>query len=218
MDNVFDYNRLGNRFNKIVSLLIIIVLSFLIFYFVTYSWFGESEVGSKVVVIGDIELVVETELAFPNDLLEPNKIYENMPTTITCAEGTDEAFIKVKLETDYKVKSKNADGELVDTHVIKPVLFVSDEMTAQGKQSWYHSEIDDYYYYVGYIGPDIVATFNTGMVVTNDINNIDRNQPVNIKITICAIQRHFKSYEFEPEWAYAPAEWKTEIAQYDVVN
>ena len=209
MDNVFDYNRLGNRFNKIVSLLIVIILSFLIFYFVTYSWFGESEVGSKVVVVGDVKLNVESDLDFSGIILEPNKVYENKQTTITCKENTDEAYIKVKLETDYKVNGK---------HVITPVLFVSDEMQSQGKQSWYYSEGDDCYYYVGYISPTITAKFNTALKVTNEINNIDKSKPVTITLTVYAIQRHFKAYEFDSNWAYAPTEWKTEIAAFDIEN
>ena len=90
-NSVYDYNHLGNRFNKVVSLLIIVVLCFLIFYFVTSAWFGESEVATKVYIVGDIDLEVETTLEFPKDLLEPNKFYDNMPTTITCAPYTDDA-------------------------------------------------------------------------------------------------------------------------------
>ena len=209
MDNVYDYNRLGSRFNKIVSLLIIIVLCFLIFYFVTYSWFGESEHGPKVTVIGQIKLDVKTKLEFPDDVLEPNKIYENMETTIGCVNNTDEAYIKVKFETDYKINNN---------YVIKPVLYVSSEFEAEGKQNWIYSEADDCYYYVGYIKPNNPATFNTGYVVTNDINNVDKNKPVNISITVYAIQRHFKAYEDEPNWVGAPDEWKTEIAAYDITN
>lgn len=209
MDNVYDYNRLGSRFNKIVSLLIIIVLCFLIFYFVTYSWFGESEVGPKVTVIGEVKLDVTTNLEFPDNVLEPNKIYDNMATTIGCVNNTDEAYIKVKFETDYKINNN---------YVIKPVLYISEEFEAEGKQNWIYSEIDDCYYYVGYIKPDLKAIFNTGYVVTNDINNVDKSKPVNIKLTVYAIQRHFKAYETEPNWAGAPEEWKTEIAEFDITN
>lgn len=209
MDNVFDNNRLGSRFNKIVSLLIIIILSFLIFYFVTYSWFGENEKGYKVVVIGEVGLNVNANLDFPNNLLEPNMLYENMETTIACANNTDEAYLKVKFETDYKIDNN---------YVIKPVLFVSDEFAAQGKQSWIYSTIDDCYYYVGYISPEKNAIFNTGYVVTNAINNVDKSQPVNIKLTVYAIQRRYKAYTDEANWAGAPDEWKTEIAAFDVTN
>lgn len=209
MDNVYDYNRMGSRFNKIVSLLIIIVLSFLIFYFVTYSWFGESEYGPKVTVIGKIKLEVETNLEFPDKVLEPNKLYDNMATTIGCENNTDEAYIKVKFETDYKINND---------YIIKPVLFVSDEFEAEGKQNWIYSATDDCYYYVGYISTSSTATFNTGFVVTNDINNVDKSKPVNIKLTVYAIQRHFKAYESEPNWVGAPDEWKTEIAAYDITN
>ncbi len=209
MDNVYDYNRLGSRFNKIVSLLIIIVLSFLIFYFVTYSWFGESEKGNKVIVVGQIKLDVKTNLKFPSDTLEPNKLYENMETIIGCVKDTDQAYIKVKFETDYKIN---------DNYIIKPVLYVSEEFEADGKQNWIYSEVDDCYYYVGFISPDNSATFNTGFVVTNDINNVDKSKPVNIKLTVYAIQRHFKAYETEPNWAGAPQEWKTEIAAFDITN
>lgn len=208
-DSVYDYNHLGNRFNKIISLLIIVVLCFLIFYFITSAWFGESEVGSKVFIVGDIDLEVNTNLEFPDDLLEPNKFYDNMETTITCKPQTDEAYIKVKIETDYQVEGH---------HVLFPVLYVSPEHEANGKQTWIYSAADDCYYYVGYISPDITATFNTGIVITNDINNVDKSKPVNITITVYAIQRYYEAYKFEAEWTFAPEEWKEEIAIYDVVN
>lgn len=208
-DSVFDYNHLGNRFNKVVSLLIIVILCFLIFYFVTSAWFGESEVGNKVFVIGDIDLEVESNLEFPDNLLEPNKIYDNMQTTITCLEGTDDAYIKVKVETDYQVAGH---------HVLFPILFVNPEHEAAGKQTWIYSELDDCYYYVGYISPEITATFNTGFIVTNDINNIDKSKPVNITITVYAIQRYYEAYKYEQEWTFAPDEWKEEIKQYDFVD
>ena len=208
-DSIYDYNHLGNRFNKIVSLLIIVVLCFLIFYFITSAWFGEDEVAGKVFVVGDIDLEVETNLEFPDNLLEPNKLYNNMPTTITCAEGTDDAYIKVKVETDYQV---------LNHHVIFPVLYVTPEHEANGKQSWIYCEQDDCYYYVGYISPEITAQFNTGFVVTNDINNIDKSKPVNITITVYAIQRYYEAYKYEQEWTFAPEEWKAEIAYYDVTD
>lgn len=209
MDNsVYDYDHLGNRFNKIVSLLIIVVLCFLIFYFVTSAWFGESEVATKVYVVGDIELEVETTLEFPVDYLEPNKIYDNMPTTITCAPNTDDAYIKVKLETDHQVAGH---------HVMFPVLYVTPEHEANGEQSWIYSDKDDCYYYVGYISPETTATFNTGIVITNDINNIDKSKPVNITLTVYAIQRYYTAYAYEESWANnAPDAWREAIKQYDV--
>ena len=208
MDSVYD-NKSRSRVNKIISLLTIVVLSFLIFYFVTYSWFGEEETGSKVMVVGDIKLNVQTNLEFPSKLLEPNQVYDNMLTTITCEEGTDEAYIKVKVETNVQVNGH---------HVVSPVLYVTDEMTALGKQSWYYSEDDDCYYYVGFVSPTVSATFNTGFVVSNDITNAERNKAVKITITVYAIQRYFKAYESDPDWAQAPSEWKTEIEAYDIVN
>ncbi len=209
MDSIYDYNHLGSKFNKIVSLLIIAVLCFLIFYFVTSAWFGESEVANKVFVIGEIKLDVDADLTFDEEYLQPHKIYDKMPTTIKCVENTDEAYIKVKLETDYQIK---------DHHVVFPVLYVSPEDEAEGKQTWIYNEIDDCYYYVGYIASDKVATFNTGIYVTNDINNVDKNQPVELSITVYAIQRHYKAYTFAEEWTFAPDEWKKAIAQYDIVN
>ncbi len=207
-DSVYDYNHLGNRFNKVVSLLIIVVLCFMIFYFVTSAWFGESEVATKVYIVGDIELKVETTLEFPKDLLEPNKLYDNMPTTITCAPNTDDAYIKVRLETDYQV-----DGH----HVMFPVLHVTPEHEANGEQSWIYSDKDDCYYYVGYITPDITATFNTGIVITNDIDNVDKSKPVHITLTVYSIQRYYSAYAFEESWANnAPDEWREAIRVYDV--
>lgn len=218
-DSVYDYNHLGSKFNKVISLLIIVVLSFLIFYFVTSAWFGESEVASKIFVVGDIELQVETELEFPDGLLEPNKHYENMPTTITCVEGTDDAYIKVRLQTDYDLnieKDYLINGYEIDPHVIYPVLYVTPEHEANGEQSWIYCEEDDCYYYVGYIAPGITATFNTGIVVSNQINNVDKSQPVNITLTIYAVQRYYTAYNFEENWTFAPEEWKEAIAKYDV--
>ena len=130
-------------------------------------------------------------------------------TDFVMPENTDEAYIKVKLETDYQIK---------DHHVVFQVLYVTPEDEAEGKQTWIYNEIDDCYYYVGYIASDKVATFNTGIYVTNDINNIDKNQPVELSITVYAIQRHYKAYTFAEEWTFAPDEWKEAIAQYDIVN
>lgn len=218
-DSVYDYNHLGSRFNKIVSLLIIVVLCFLIFYFVTSAWFGESEVASKVMVVGDIELVVETKLEFPKDLLEPNKHYDNMPTTITCVEGTDDAYIKVKLVTDYDInieKDYIIDGYEIDPHVIYPVLNLEPYHEAEGELSWIYCEEDDCYYYVGYVAPGKTVTFNTGIVVSNQINNVDKSKPVNITLTVYAVQRYYSAYTSENGWEFAPEEWKAAIADYDV--
>lgn len=208
-DSIYDYSRMRGRSGKVVSLLIIVVLSFLIFYFVTSAWFGESEVGTKVLIVGQVELEVQTNLKFPDDLLEPNKVYENMATTIKCAQDTDDAFIKVKLETNYQV---------MDSHVLFPILHVKPEHEGEGKSSWIYNEIDDCYYYVGYISSEEEAIFNTGIVVTNGINNIDKSQPIVITITVYATQRHFQSYVTEQEWTFAPEEWKQEIAVYDIVE
>lgn len=207
-ENVFEYNNLGKRFNKMTSLLIIAVLCFLIFYFITSAWFGESEVATKVIVVGDISLEVETKLTVPDDILEPNKMYNDMPTTIKCAQDTDQAYIKVKLTTDYQVAGY---------HVIKPLLFVSDEDNANGKQSWIYSEIDDCYYYVGYASPEQTITFNTGIIVTNNINNIDKNQDVKFTLTVYAIQRYYSAYKDHDDWKNsAPQEWLERIVDYDV--
>lgn len=207
-ENVYEYNSLGKRFNKMTSLLIIAVLCFLIFYFITSAWFGESEVGTKVFIVGDISLDVQTTLAVPGDILEPNKMYNDMPTTIKCAENTDEAYIKVKLTTDYQVDNY---------HVVEPLLHITAEHEANGKQSWIYSSADDCYYYVGYISPDVTATFNTGIVVTNGIDNIDKNQPVKFTLTVYAIQRYYEAYKTHEDWAdYAPDEWVQRIADYDV--
>lgn len=203
-DNIYDYSKMRERSGKVVSLLIVVVLSFLIFYFLTSAWFGESEVGTKVVIMGEVNLEVETNLKFPNDVLEPNKIYDNMETTIKCAQGTDDAFIKIKIETDYQV---------LGSHVMFPILYVKPEHEAEGKNSWIYNEIDDCYYYVGFVSSEVQAIFNTGIVITNDINNIDKSQPVKITITVYAIQRHFQSYvpdDTEPEWEFAPELWKEE--------
>ncbi len=207
-DNVFEYGHLNSRFNKMISLLIIAVLCFLIFYFVTSAWFGESEYSTKVFIVGEIDLEVTTDLQIPTGILEPNKIYSDMPTTIKCAEDTDQAYIKVKLTTDYQIE---------DYHIVKPVLYVSTEDEAEGKQSWVYSSTDDCYYYVGYVSPEETATFNTGLVVTNNINNVDKNQPVKISITVYAIQRYYSAYNDHTEWKdNAPQEWKDRIKEYDV--
>lgn len=205
-DSVYDYNHLGAKFNKVISLLIIIILCFLIFYFVTSAWFGESETAKKVLIIGEVKLEVNADLTFDEEYLQPDKIYDNMPTTIKCKNNTDEAYIKVKLETNYKVKEHN---------VVFPVLYVSPEDEAESKQTWIYSEQDECYYYVGYISDTKIATFNTGIYVTNDINNIDKNQPIEITITVYAIQRYYKAYSFASEWTFAPNAWKEAIKPYD---
>ena len=206
-ESIFDYGHLGSRFNKMTSLLIIAVLCFLIFYFITSAWFGESEYAPKVFIMGELGIEVETDLEIPGGLLEPNKIYNDMPTTIKCAEDTDEAYIKVKLTTDYQV---------ADYHVVLPLLHVNDRDEADGKQSWVYSPIDDCYYYVGYISTAESATFNTGLIVTNGINNIDKNKPVKMYLTVYAIQRYYSAYLDHADWEGAPDEWLERIKEYDV--
>ena len=66
-DSVYDYNHLGAKFNKVISLLIIIILCFLIFYFVTSAWFGESETAKKVLIIGEVKLEVNADLTFDEE-------------------------------------------------------------------------------------------------------------------------------------------------------
>ena len=206
-DNVFDYGHLGSKFNKMTSLLIIAVLCFLIFYFITSAWFGESEHAPKVFIVGDIDIEVETTLNIPGEILEPNKMYTGMPTTIKCAADTDEAYIKVKLTTDYQVDNY---------HVVKPLLYIKNEDQANGKQSWIYSSTDDCYYYVEFISPSEVATFNTGIIVTNGIDNVDKNQEVKMTLTVYAIQRYYSAYKSHEQWEGAPAEWLERIKPYDV--
>lgn len=184
------------RFNRVVSLLIIITLCFLIFYFVTYSWFGSSDEASRVITIGNISIVVNTDLDFSGVYLEPDKVY-NKSTTITgsnTADGnTNDAFIKAKLESDLRINGENIILPIYDTN------------------KWIYDG-SEWYYYVGYINSTTTATFNSALQVTNLLTNNEKNQNIQLTLTIYSVQKDYQAYTADPDWTIAPQAWKDAVS------
>lgn len=191
------------RFNRAVSTLIVGTLIFLILYLVTYSWFGETDYGDQVVTVGNISVAVTTDLDFTGIQLEPNKIY-NKSTTIVGStevgdENTNDAYLKVKLETDVTVNGEN---------IILPIYNDSE---------WIYDG-SEWYYYVGYVNTTTPAVFNTQLQVNNDLTNENQGQSITLTLTVYALQREYQAYNYDTEWSSAPAAWLTAIAPYDVTN
>lgn len=191
------------RFNRSVSVLIITTLVFLILYLVTFSWFGEVDYGDQVVTVGNISVAVTTDLDFTGTYLEPNKIY-NKSTTITGStqsgdENTNDAYIKVKLETSITI-----DGNPIITPIYNETNWVYDG--------------SEWYYYIGYINTTTPAVFNTQLQVSNELGNDLQGQSLTLTLTVSALQRDYEAYNYDTEWSSAPAAWLTAIATYDVTN
>ncbi len=191
------------RFNRTVSILIIITMTFLIFYFVSLSWFGESDYEGGVITVGNIAVSVSTDLNFSGIYLEPNKTYSKQTTIIGSSavdnENTNDAYIKVKLVTNPKVNGEN---------IITPVYNTS---------NWVYDG-SEWYYYIGFINKTTSATFNTALKVNNNLTNELQNQELDITLTVYAIQRDFEAHKTDNDWKNAPTAWKTAIAAYDTTN
>ncbi len=97
------YNDPEVRFNRTVSILIILMLVFIIFYFITFSWFGESDEEHGIITVGNIAVSVTSDLDFTGVYLEPNTMYERTTTIIGSStagdENTSDAYIRVKIVT-----------------------------------------------------------------------------------------------------------------------
>lgn len=195
-----SFSQSEDRFYKAVSILIIAILTFLIFYFVSLSWFGESKTGSGVITTGKIAISVTTDLNFNGIFLEPNKTYSKSTTIIGSNEpgneNTNDAYIRVKFETNIKINNQN---------IIIPIY---------DSQKWILGE-DGWYYYIGIVNKTTSATFNTALQVRSDLSNQHQNQTVIITLTVSAIQREFEAYKNDPDWSTAPTAWKNAIQIYD---
>lgn len=196
--------------NKKTQLNIVYVVTFIILILIismTYAWYSGKDYRENVAIFGNLDLEVTTDLNFENVILEPNKTY-NKTTTIKSKENSTDAYIKVVFECDAKVGN-------TDENIVEPILYVDQDKQSNGEQTWIKN--GNSYFYVGYINQNISAIFNTGFIVSNNLSNEDCNKPVNLKITVYAIQRAYGAYKEHSDWVDAPEEWKNAIAKYDIV-
>lgn len=202
-EHFVQYNSPEERFNRTVSVLIIMTMAFMIFYFVSLSWFGESDFEEGVLIVGNISLSVDTDLDFTGIYLEPGKTYTKDTVIIGNDNSedlnTNDAYIRVKLETNVKVDGNN---------IIVPI-YDEDDWIYDGA-AWY--------YYIGFINNTTSATFNTALQVIADLGNDLQNTQVEIALTVSAIQRDYQAHLTDDDWKNSPAAWKTAIATYDTTN
>ena len=182
------------RFNHAVSVLIILVMFLLLFYFITFSWYGGVDTEDKVITVGNISVAVTTDLDFSGIYLEPYKQYSKQTTIIGSSQAgdvnTNDAYIRVKFETTQ------INGE----NIIIPIYNAS---------NWVYDSGTGWYYYIGIINQSTSATFNSALQVTTNLENQHQGTVVDITLTVDALQKEYNAYV--TTWADAPSSWVTAI-------
>jgi hypothetical protein len=174
-------------------------------YRVTTAYFMDESTTStgepNIVIVGTINLEVNTNFNFENLALAPDTLYTGSDVQTTIATGTTNdiktVYVRVKFENTSErlsiVINKLATNGNVDYN------------SAQHENHWILGD-DGYYYYLGEIG-STPTIFNEGYKTDNSFHNGIAGEPVELTITVEGIQRPYGAYD--SLWQTAPQLFKS---------
>ena len=204
---------LKSRHYKVYQFLGIVLLCLILFflsYQFTMAWFVDQSTTSNgepnILVVGTVDLRVQTNFNFYNLVLAPDMVYtENIEdgqsvsyaTRLTTSTKNDTGSIYVRA----KFYTNRPELSLHFTNLTTATSFVDEETGDTESGKWFYNEEDDFYYYLGSVGTSEVI-FNAGYYVDNTLDNSKAGDEVEINFTFEAIQRPFGAYSVV--WDSAP--------------
>lgn len=193
----------------IVLLCIVLVVTAVSF---TSAWFmDESKTSTgapNILLIGTVDLEVNTNFNFYNLVLAPDTDYINgtedgksvsYATTLKTSSKNDAGaiYVRAKFETNRPELSLIFGSNITTDTIYNPDLHKD--------KKWYYNALvdedndgvydsgDGYYYYIGSVGTTAI-TFNTGYHVDNTLNNSVAGEDVTINFIFESIQRPYGAY------------------------
>ena len=200
---------------QILGIVLLCVVAIYASYGITLAWFMDESITSNgkptILLIGTVDLNVETSFDFYNLVLAPDTYYttyldgeqeKRYGTYLTTTENNDVGtiYVRAKFETDRDELSLYFDDNIT----------TNSSYSESDKNKWcLHN---GWYYYIGSVGTSEVE-FNRGYYVDNTLHNGVAEQSVYIEFTFESIQRPYDAYKavWENE---APAIFK-EFAEQD---
>ena len=209
---------------RILGIAILCVALVTLSYNVTLAWFmDESTTTNKpnIVVIGTIDLEVNTNFNFYNLALAPDTYYTDgivdgesvsYATTLKTADSNDikDIYVRAKFTTNREELTLYFNGNLLE-------VGTTYSSGIANKGNWYYNEFvdenddgtpesgDGYYYYIGSVTTTEI-TFNAGYHVDNTLNNDKAGDPVTIDFIFESLQKPYGAYL--AEWSSAPQIFK----------
>lgn len=196
---------------QIIGIILLCVILFIASYQITLAWFVDQSVTSNgepnILVVGTVDLNVETNFNFYNLVLAPDTIYtENIEdgktvsyaTRINAGVSNDTGtiYVRAKFETNRQELS------LYFNNLTTATSYPEDEESRKNVNGkWFYNEPDGYYYYIGGVGTSEVI-FNAGYYVDNTLNNSKAGEEVEINFVFESIQRPYGAYH--AVWTTAP--------------
>jgi hypothetical protein len=199
-----------------VGIILLCILLAVVSYGVTLSWFVDESITSNgkpnILVVGTVDLTVETNFNFYNLVLAPDTLYKN-----NIEDGQNESYatrIRTSDENDVqtiyvraKFTTNRTELTLHFDNLTTATTYTSSELN-----KWVYNSADGYYYYLGEVGTSEII-FNSGYYVDNTLHNAPAgpnvlNAPnakadVEINFVFESIQRPYGAYD--AVWTTAPA-------------
>lgn len=199
------------RWYHIIGIALLCVLTVYLSYSVTVAWFLDESVTSNgkpnIMVIGTVDLDVQSNFKFYNLVLAPDTYYttytengvpRSYGTYLTTSENNDTKTIYVRCKVEIVVP---APAELtlyfINQQTQQSNLTSGDGTSYQESrdhEKWFYNDKDGYYYYIGSIGTEEVE-FNSGYHVNNALWNDIAYGDVSITMTFESIQRDYGAYD-----------------------
>ena len=220
------------RIYQIIGIALLCVVAIYTSYSITMAWFMDESVtsnGPNIMVVGTVDLKVETDFNFYNLVLAPDTYYieedgKRYGTYLTTNTNNDTKSIyvrcKVEIEMPPPVDPYTKAAELT-LYFVNQETRKSNITTGDGNSyvesrdlgKWFYNSSDDYYYYIGSVGTEEVE-FNSGYHVNNALNNKIAKEDVSINLTFESIQRPYGAYV--ELWTTAPKVF-TDFAKSDTL-
>ena len=198
---------------------IILLCAILLFgsYKLTLAWFVDQSVTSNgypnILVVGTVDLNVNTNFNFYNLVLAPDTIYtQNIEDGETVSYATrlttnikndiGSIYVRAKFETNRPELSlyfNNLTTDTTYTEAAKGKWFYNAEVDTD--DDGVNDSGDGYYYYIGSVGTAEII-FNAGYYVDNTLDNSKAGAEVTIDFVFESIQRPYGAYK--AVWDGAP--------------
>lgn len=212
MNNFFQDSWL--KFNRSSIKVLVGMLILLVGLSTTMAWFTDSDNFSTDTDTGTIFVDLHCEIN-QMDMVAPNRIYrlDEMVyvigrTETDVSDDTADAYVRIKYTAFI--------GSDDVTHLITPIFYNNADYLLNGHDTWIYSETDGKYYYLGYTNTTTKAVFCDGFMVSQNFPKAFQNKTVIFKIEVDAIQRKYKAYVDDPDWAgQYPESWANYLTTYN---
>ena len=191
---------------QIIGIALLCIVLCVSSYKFTMSWFKDESITSNgkpsVLIVGTVNLHVETDFNFYNLVLAPDTLY----TSYIDGSETKTYATRLTVEEENDVRSIYVRAKFT-TNRDELTLYFGDTLTTSTSYEkerdygkWY-LHTDGYYYYIGSVGEDINGVgmeevkFNLGYFVDNTLDNSVATENVSMEFVFESIQRPYGAYD-----------------------